>query len=526
MASTSSQPVVLKRPAAQQAVRPKQASTRPSDAPAPAQYEPDGDAEAESVTPEWTLPVPTSQPNWALHAVRVLQGSSHLPARLGQDKNLNLTIWSDCSGINSEMFALRELGKELRALVGVNVQWTLYCTCDSDRMSRQFAELNHEPMHVSSKMEHRNFETGQIHCEKHNTNHDMPRAGVDLYVGTYPCSPWSRRGKRTGFGHPDAQASIIGLKTIAYVSPAVFVIEIGEVPSQHALGEIMEKINEIIQASVARYTIQVVRNLTPAWSGYPTRRKRLFILGWRSDIDGAIATQPLQSLIEAPMPVEQTFLRFLRLERPVDWSRVGECPSQEELLKLSASPCQCSLDPMVCCTMHPCKCGRCGESGTECSWRRMFTNYIGSDMQADVISKKQGTLTYLQVLEMHGHHGPENPRRRLLINLFAMRPEAHPLNETLMVGDVSQNPPFGDLHTDGDTPVFTTSSSVWVFQAGQALHMRHMAALMAVDLSMVKFSKDMTESWFRQRLGLAVHVGNFGLVLMAALAPPVRACLS
>ena len=54
----------------------------------------------------------------------------------------------------------------------------------------------------------------------------------------------------------------------------------------------------------------------------------------------------------------------------------------------------------------------------------------------------------------------------------------------------------------------------------------HTAALMALDLSTVKFSRDMSECWFRQRLGLAMHVANFRLVLMAALAPPVRACLS
>ena len=45
-------------------------------------------------------------------------------------------------------------------------------------------------------------------------------------------------------------------------------------------------------------------------------------------------------------------------------------------------------------------------------------------------------------------------------------------------------------------------------------------------MSTVRFSRDMIESWFRQRLGLAAHVANFGLVLMAALALPVRACLS
>ena len=79
---------------------------------------------------------------------------------------------------------------------------------------------------------------------------------------------------------------IIGFKTIAFIGPAVFVIELGEVPREEDLQIILTKAQEIVQAGPAKYTIQVVRNLTPAWSGYPTRRKRVFLIGWRADIDG------------------------------------------------------------------------------------------------------------------------------------------------------------------------------------------------------------------------------------------------
>ena len=53
-----------------------------------------------------------------------------------------------------------------------------------------------------------------------------------------------------------------------------------------------------------------------------------------------------------------------------------------------------------------------------------------------------------------------------------------------------------------------------------------MAALMGLDLSRVKISRTMSETWFRHRLGLAVHIANFGMVLMAALAPPLRMLLA
>ena len=108
------------------------------------------------------------------------------------------------------MFALRELAIQMRALVGVIVKWILCCMCDLDNMARRFSELNHDPRHVSTQTEHRNFEARQYYCNNHDANHDLPRQGVDLHEGTYTRSPWPRRGKRTGLGQPDAEVSIIG----------------------------------------------------------------------------------------------------------------------------------------------------------------------------------------------------------------------------------------------------------------------------------------------------------------------------
>ena len=49
---------------------------------------------------------------------------------------------------------------------------------------------------------------------------------------------------------------------------------------------------------------------------------------------------------------------------------------------------------------------------------------------------------------------------------------------------------------------------------------------MGLDLSTVKLSDGMGEPWFRQRVGLAAHVANVGLVLLAALAPPLQVFVS
>ena len=79
----------------------------------------------------------------------------------------------------------------------------------------------------------------------------MPRRGADLYAGTYPCSPWSRRGNRPGFNHPDAEVSIIGFETIAFIGPAVFVIELGDMPSQEDLTDHLETRQCIVHAGAS-----------------------------------------------------------------------------------------------------------------------------------------------------------------------------------------------------------------------------------------------------------------------------------
>ena len=77
--------------------------------------------------------------------------------------------------------------------------------------------------------------------------------------------------------------------------------------------------------------------------------------------------------------------------------------------------------------------------------------------------------------------GPRHPRKRIYINLIALSPRSMPLSGTLMIVDISQNPPFGDLHSNGECPTFTTSSDLWAFQAGEALRMPLYAALMGLD---------------------------------------------
>ena len=75
---------------------------------------------------------------WADRLIRVLVTHGRLPPQAS--KSLTLTVWSDCSGINSEMFALKDLSRSLKNITGVDIQWILHYSCDSDSKSIAFAK--------------------------------------------------------------------------------------------------------------------------------------------------------------------------------------------------------------------------------------------------------------------------------------------------------------------------------------------------------------------------------------------------
>ena len=55
--------------------------------------------------------------------------NGHLPSQ--STKSVNINVRSHCSGIDSEMFALQALSDNIMDMIGGDVQWDLYYTCDS-----------------------------------------------------------------------------------------------------------------------------------------------------------------------------------------------------------------------------------------------------------------------------------------------------------------------------------------------------------------------------------------------------------
>lgn len=518
-----------KRPATHQPCKEptKQRRTPQPDSVEPVHYEADTTCSAELA--DWQIPVDVEESAWASHAVKILVEGKLLPCRPTQT-SVTLNMWADCAGMVTEMFAGRKVTKALSEEIGLNVCWRLFCACEKDPRARAFIRSNHSPMHTSDDMLHRDFGSGQYYCDQCGANHDLPETGIDVYVAGYPCSPWSRRGLRSDFNHPDIKPLLIGLQTVNYMRPALWLMETTEGVDDHRDGSAesaLDNVRRLIKKEVHRatYFSHIVRNLSPVWSGYPTRRPRVFILNWRADVcQPEVALQPLTAFLAQPVPLAHNYWSMLKLDRPVDWSRVDEYPGRDELAALQANleGCVCHVDPMLVCPRHPCPpvCGRCGVTGTECIWRHKMQKYL-AEHQPNLLAQSTGKLTYLQVLELSGRQGPTNPRQRNLLNVFALLSQARPLNETLMLTDLSQSVDMAVLQKDGSLPTLARNSAIFCFRAGRLLTTAEKAALMGFDLGEMQFPQGCSEAWLRERLGLSIHVASLGLMLLALVSSPL-----
>ena len=71
----------------------------------------------------------------------------------------------------------------------------------------------------------------------------------------------------------------IGVEAVAYIQPAVWLTELGELPDNEAIDEVIAAIREACSRAGSECAIQVVRDLMPSHSEYPVRRTRSFSWG-------------------------------------------------------------------------------------------------------------------------------------------------------------------------------------------------------------------------------------------------------
>ena len=181
-------------------------------------------------------------------------------------------------------------------------------------------------------------------------------------------------------------------------------------------------------------------------------------------------------MVRTPIVVEGTFRHLLGLANaPFPWHRIGQPYTADEMMQLlKTPPCTCSIDPRVVCDAHPCKCAKCREHGPQsarCMWRQwalesLRKTALGQGTLENLLEGCMDSLTYVQVLEAYGGHGPTSSRERNLLNVISLMPSLQPIGSTNGIFDKSKGLGRGGLRTDGTVGTMLTSSSMWSFDDG------------------------------------------------------------
>ena len=469
------------------------------------------------------------QQQWATHAVQRLVSSGFFgdPGR-----RLTLQVWADCGGVGTALEAGRAIARALLEVHNIRLDPLLHFYCDRDAAARRFVIQNMEPPHVAAGMEQRNFQDGVYYCEKCSANHEFPVGSIDLYVASFP-NPWTRRGTRLGWDHPDILPMKIGFKTIRKLQPAIWIYDVPEgVADQRAgssesgLDQIQVFISQILGSD---YFVNTARAIDATWFGFPIRRPRVFLCGWRAGVcDPSVAGAPLRALISEPILAPRDFLSFLGWHRSEDWSKVGNFPTAEDIAKLQQlglAGCKCHENPMELCPRHlcPANCGSCGPDKLRCKWRRRMLQFISEhETLRRVEPQASGRLSYVQVMALNGLETPETPRVRNFLNVIAKLPENTPLCSTMCIADTSQTATMASVRRDGLVPTLTTRSKLFSFRSGRFLSTAQLSVLMGFDVQAYDFAGT-SETWWRGRMCLGMHVSCLGSMLAAAIAPAVSA---
>ena len=429
-----------------------------------------------------------------------------------------------------EMLALRDIHDAVQRQSRMDISADLICYCDASAACRRFAQSNFLPKHVANDMKARDFDKRTYTCSMHRTDHAFPER-IDIYVCCFPCGPWSVKGLRLGFKDGDGNLVWYSIKTMKILMPGVWFMEnvaaIDSASTSDADASDLEVICALLREELPGYWVVCHKHMDPIVTGFPAQRDRVAIVGVRQDLaePGELATV-FGEMIASPSPVLYDWRKFLGFPRPsaVDLTRVGQRPSASDQVYIMQSGCRCHYDPDQVCAKHPCQCKRCtgGDRGA-CSWRVRHKNYIrknytSTNMPIDaVIEFSKGLLTYVQMAEMQGVQLPTSQRERNMINIYAAHTENHPLSATLAVMDKEQSIGRNGLRRDGRVGAMSTNASIFSFADAATLTTAEKAKLMGHDLCSLELG-GVTEAQFRTMLGMSLHRGVAGLIMISLLA--------
>ena len=167
----------------------------------------------------------TPMPKWADHCVNLLaDGFFGFRQKTGNAREVQLSVWSDCGGMGTELTALTHLVDSVLRLTQQKLSVSNFCFCDKKPQCMQFAKANHQPLHVSNDIFDRDFDAGTFRCVACDADHQFPEK-IDIYVCCFPCGPWSLQGTRLGFSDRDGAIVWQASKTINKLMPGVWYME-------------------------------------------------------------------------------------------------------------------------------------------------------------------------------------------------------------------------------------------------------------------------------------------------------------
>jgi hypothetical protein len=289
-------------------------------------------------------------------------------------------------------------------------------------------------------------------------------------------------------------------------------------------------IEEFVSRNLTNHATAIVKGISRTQAGYPVKKTRLAIAGWRHGVvrNDALPTC-LAKLFTNPCGAGSDFRHFLGLrDCPTlieKLKRVGELPCADESDFLTRAGCACGINPMHLCPVHLCKCQKCkihGVNARKCAWRAAAADYLQKKMP-QLMGNPTTTheATYMQALELADRKTPDSARERNMLNIFARSANAQPLWTTTANFDLSQTIKFSHIKADGTVGTMNTGSVIFSLRDGMALTVPMMAKLMGrnvMEIAGLGVIQGVTECQFKAMLGMSFHPASAGLLIAAMLA--------
>jgi len=176
-----------------------------------------------------------------------------------------LTIGTDCSGIEAPIQALKQMKRSFRHL------WA----CDYDKYSKESIYANYSPETWYDNMVTRNNKT-------------LPKTDLDIYVCGFPCQPFSLMGKKQGTKDKRGNIMMECVSVIKYKLPKIFILEnvknfksIQNGEPFNFLIKTLENIKDPKNKEKAYNIYYDVLNTRDY--GIPQNRERIFIIGIKKE---------------------------------------------------------------------------------------------------------------------------------------------------------------------------------------------------------------------------------------------------